>query len=54
MDRRQLLKKLDKRWMEFNESYAGLSDSEMTESGVTGDWSVKAIIAHVTWWEERR
>jgi Protein of unknown function (DUF1706) len=52
MDRRQLLKKLDKRWMEFNESYAGLSDSEMTESGVTGDWSVKAIIAHVTWWEE--
>jgi hypothetical protein len=52
MDRRQLLKKLDERWTEFNESYAGLADSEMTESGVTGDWSVKDIIAHVTWWEE--
>jgi hypothetical protein len=22
------------------------------EPGVTGDWSVKDIIAHVTWWEE--
>jgi hypothetical protein len=52
MDRRQLLKQLDKRWTEFNESYAGLSDSQMTESGVTGNWSVKDIIAHVTWWEE--
>jgi|SRR5215471_7668273 len=52
MDRSQLLKTLDKRWMEFNESYAGLSDSQMTEACVTGVWSVKDIIAHVTWWEQ--
>jgi len=52
MDKTQLLKQLDKRWTEFNESYAGLSDSQMIKSGVTGSWSVKDIIAHVTWWEE--
>jgi hypothetical protein len=52
MDRQQLLKQLDKRWTEFKESYAGLSDSKMTLPGVTGNWSVKDIIAHVTWWEE--
>jgi hypothetical protein len=52
MDRHQLLKQLDKRWLAFKESYAGLSDSQMTESGVTGSWSVKDIIAHVSWWEE--
>ena len=52
MDRQQLLKQLDKRWTEFNESYAGMSDSQMTTSGVTGSWSVKDIIAHVTSWEE--
>jgi hypothetical protein len=52
MDRQQLLKQLDKRWIEFKESYAGLSDSQMTLPGVTGNWSVKDIIAHVTWWEE--
>src|SRR5262245_41971050 len=51
MNRSQLLEKLDKRWTEFNESYSGLSDSQMTEAGVTADWSVKDIIAHVTWWE---
>ena len=52
MDRQQLLKQLDKRWIAFKESYAGLSDSQMTIPGVTGNWSVKDIIAHVTWWEE--
>ena len=52
MDRQQLLKQLDKRWTAFKESYAGLSDSQMTLSGISGNWSVKDIIAHVTWWEE--
>ena len=52
MNRQQLLKQLDKAWTAFKESYAGLSDSQLTEPGVTGDWSVKDIIAHVTWWEE--
>ncbi len=52
MDRSQLLKRLDKAWEAFKESYAGLSDSELMEPGITGDWSVKDIIAHVTRWEE--
>ena len=52
MNRQQLLKQLDKAWTAFKESYAGLSDSQLTEPGVTGHWSVKDIIAHVTWWEE--
>ena len=50
--RRQLLKQLDKAWCTFMESYAGLSDSELLEPGVTGAWSVRDIIAHVTTWEE--
>jgi len=29
-----------------------MSDSELMEPGVTGAWSVRDIIAHVTWWEE--
>jgi hypothetical protein len=52
MNRRQLLQKLDKAWVEIKESYAGLSDAQLTEPGVMGDWSVKDILAHVTWWEE--
>jgi hypothetical protein len=46
------LKRLDGAWEALKASYAGLSDPELMEPGVTGAWSVKDIIAHVTWWEE--
>jgi hypothetical protein len=52
MHRQQLLKRLDKAWGAFKASYAGLSDAQLTAPGVTGQWSVKDMIAHVTWWEE--
>jgi hypothetical protein len=53
MDRRQrLLKRLDTGWRAFKDSYVGLSDSAMLAPGVTGAWSVRDIIAHVTTWEE--
>jgi len=52
MDRSQLVKRLDQAWEALEASYAGLSDSELMEPGVTGAWSVKDTIAHVTWWEE--
>ncbi len=52
MDRSQLLKRLHKAWEALKASYFGLSDSELLEPGVTGTWSVRDIIAHVTWWEE--
>ena len=50
--RRRLLTRLDKAWRAFKDSYAGLTESELLEPGVTGAWSVRDIIAHVTAWEE--
>ncbi len=52
MEKSQLLKRLDRAWEEFKESYAGLSDADLMEPGVMGAWCVKDIIAHVTSWEE--
>jgi hypothetical protein len=52
MNKQQLLKRLDKAWEALKESYEGLPDHELMRAGVMGDWSVKGIIAHVTWWEE--
>jgi hypothetical protein len=52
MNKQQLLSKIDTAWSAFQESYAGLSDAQLTQPGVTGDWSVKDILAHVTAWEE--
>ncbi len=48
----KLLNQLDAAWMEFQESYAGLTDEQILVPGVTGAWSVRDLIAHVTWWEE--
>ena len=52
MDRSGLLKQLDKAWVAFTGSYLGLSEAQLVEGGVVGDWSVRDIIAHVTTWEE--
>lgn len=52
MTRHRLLKRLDTAWLAFKASYAGLSDAELMEPGVTGAWSIRDIIAHVTTWEE--
>jgi uncharacterized protein (TIGR03083 family) len=52
MNKQQLLGKIDKAWSAFQASYAGLTDEQLAQPGVTGDWSVKDILAHVTVWEE--
>ena len=52
MDRSRHLKHLDEAWNAFKASYAGLPGAEMMEAGVTGTWSIKEIIAHVSAWEE--
>jgi len=52
MDRKQLLKRLDQTWTAFSEAYAGMSEAQLAEPGVTGDWSVKDLLGHVTTWEE--
>lgn len=48
----KLIGKLDASWREFHEAYGGLSEEELLEPGVTGEWSVRDLIAHIAWWEE--
>lgn len=52
MTRDQLLQRLDDAWRDFEASWAGLTEAQLLVPGVTGAWSVRDIIAHVTWWEE--
>jgi len=51
MNRAALLKRLDHAWTDFQDAYAGLPERELLQPGVTGAWSIRDIIAHVTWWE---
>lgn len=52
MDRDQLSGRLEKAWAALRESYAGLPDEELSAPGVTGSWSVRDILTHVTTWEQ--
>ena len=52
MTREQFLRRLDSAWSAFRASYAGLTEEELLRPGVTGRWSARDLIAHVTWWEE--
>jgi hypothetical protein len=52
MDKQRLRRRLDEAWATLTASYAGLSGRRLTEPGVTGDWSAKDILAHVTTWEQ--
>lgn len=51
MKKQQLLDKLNTAWIDFTESYKGLTQAQLSIPGVTGEWSVKEIMAHITWWE---
>jgi hypothetical protein len=52
LTRRQLLTRIDEAWKRLQASYAGLTPDALQEPGVTGPWSVRDILAHVTTWEE--
>ena len=52
MKRPQLIDRLAATWADFEDSYSGLNDEKLLQPRVTGEWSVRDIIAHVTWWEE--
>ncbi len=52
MKRLRALERLEAAWRDLLDAYAGLSDAELLAPGVTGAWSVRDIVAHVTVWEE--
>jgi len=50
--RDRVLRRIEEAWTSFTASYQGLDETALLTPGVTGDWSVRDIIAHVTWWEQ--
>lgn len=49
---REILAKIETTWDDLQSACDGLSDEDMQAPGVTGEWSVKDLLAHVTTWEE--
>ncbi|MEL7645427.1 MAG: DinB family protein [Anaerolineaceae bacterium] len=52
MNKSDYFETLQLRWQEFLDSISGLSPEQMKLPGVSGTWSVKDIVGHVTSWEQ--
>jgi hypothetical protein len=48
----RVLGQLEEAWDAFRAAWDGLDDETMLIPGVTGEWSIRDLIAHVTWWDE--
>ncbi len=46
------MRRIDRAWSAFKQSYAGLPGEALLEPGVVGRWSVKDLIVHLSIWEE--
>jgi len=51
MDKQKTLKNVEKSYQSFLKSYTGLTADQLQLPGVTGEWSVRDILAHVADWE---
>ena len=51
MDKKELIETLEDSHQELLEMLEGLPEVILTEPGVTGTWSIKDILAHLTYWE---
>lgn len=48
----RVLGQLDAAWSDFHGTYVDLDDEVLLIPGVCGDWSIRDLIAHVTWWDQ--
>lgn len=52
-DVHELLQRIDDAWSDFLEAIDGIPDDRMDEPGVAGEWSVKNLLGHIAFWEDR-
>lgn len=51
MKKRAFLDQLDSDYQFFLQSCAGLTVEQLGQKGVTGQWSVRDLMSHISWWE---
>jgi len=51
MDREELLQRIDASWQDLQDALHGIPPERASEPGVAGEWSVKDLLGHITFWE---
>jgi hypothetical protein len=53
MTKDELIQKIESEWDKLQAALDGLTEEQMYQPGVVGDWSIKDILAHITAWQTR-
>jgi uncharacterized protein (TIGR03083 family) len=51
MNKAELLTDIRAEWARWEALIDGVDEAQLTEPGVTGVWSIKDLVAHITWFE---
>src|SRR5512137_1578538 len=49
----ELIKQIEAEWDNLQAALDGLTEEQMHQPGVVGEWSIKDILAHITAWQTR-
>ncbi len=53
MTKDELITKIETEWENLQTALNGLTEEQLHQPGVVGDWTVKDILAHITAWQTR-
>jgi hypothetical protein len=53
MTKDELIQKIESEWANLQSALDGLTEEQMHQPGVVGDWTIKDILAHITAWQTR-
>jgi hypothetical protein len=53
MTKDELIQKIESEWNSLQSSLDGLTEEQMHQPGVVGEWTIKDILAHITAWQTR-
>src|SRR5512143_607925 len=53
MTKDELIQKIESEWDNLQAALDGLTEEQMHQAGVVGEWSIKDVLAHITAWQTR-
>ncbi len=53
MTKDELIRKIESEWHKLQTALDGLTEEQMHQPGVVGEWSIKDVLAHLTAWQTR-